>query len=148
MADDAAVKDTQKATPFERLGGEAAIRRIVERFYDVMETDPAAARIRAMHAADLSVMRSKLADWMIGALGACFGRGTARRGGRRRAGYRSRCARSGAREQPEHTGGYDDEDRQGDRAICGHGASGGARRVCGGTTGQIDEAGNARPASQ
>jgi|JI10StandDraft_1071094.scaffolds.fasta_scaffold140492_2 hemoglobin len=69
MADDAAVKDTQKATPFERLGGEAAIRRIVERFYDVMETDPAAARIRAMHAADLSVMRSKLADWMIGALG-------------------------------------------------------------------------------
>lgn len=69
MADDAAVKDTQKATPFERLGGEAAIRRIVERFYDVMETDPAAAKIRAMHAADLSVMRSKLADWMIGALG-------------------------------------------------------------------------------
>jgi hemoglobin len=69
MADDAAAKDSQKASPFERLGGEAAIRRIVERFYDVMETDPAAARIRAMHAADLSVMRSKLADWMIGALG-------------------------------------------------------------------------------
>jgi hemoglobin len=69
MADDTAVKDAQKATPFERLGGEAAIRRIVERFYDVMENDPAAAKIRAMHAADLSVMRSKLADWMIGALG-------------------------------------------------------------------------------
>lgn len=69
MAGEAAVKDAQKASPFERLGGEAPIRRIVERFYDVMETDPAAAGIRAMHAADLSVMRSKLADWMIGALG-------------------------------------------------------------------------------
>jgi hemoglobin len=69
MADDRAAPHTQKATPFERLGGEAVIRRIVERFYDVMETDPAAAQIRAMHAADLTVMRSKLADWMIGALG-------------------------------------------------------------------------------
>ncbi|MET0545605.1 MAG: group II truncated hemoglobin [Caulobacterales bacterium] len=56
-------------TPFHRLGGEVVIRRIVDHFYDVMEQDPAAAGIRAMHAADLSVMRSKLADWMIGALG-------------------------------------------------------------------------------
>lgn len=69
MADDGTAPQTREATPFERFGGEAAIRRIVERFYDVMETDPAAAQIRAMHTADLSVMRSKLADWMIGALG-------------------------------------------------------------------------------
>ena len=69
MADDKAAPHPKDATPFERLGGEAVIRRIVERFYDVMETDPAAARIRAMHTADLTGMRSKLADWMIGALG-------------------------------------------------------------------------------
>ena len=69
MADDVAAPETKELTPFERLGGEDAIRRIVERFYDVMETDPAAAQIRAMHTADLAVMRSKLADWMIGALG-------------------------------------------------------------------------------
>ena len=39
----------QPASPFEQLGGEAAIRLIVDCFYDIMDQDPAAAGIRAMH---------------------------------------------------------------------------------------------------
>jgi len=69
MADDAAAPEKKEASPFERLGGEEVIKRIANRFYDVLESDPAVAQIRAMHAPDLSVMRSKLADWMTGALG-------------------------------------------------------------------------------
>lgn len=42
------------------------IHRIVNRFYDLMETDPAYAQLRAMHAADLSPMRQSLAGWLMG----------------------------------------------------------------------------------
>ncbi len=68
------VDDTKKAaepnaSPFERLGGEEGVRRVVDYFYDIMDTDPAAKGIRAMHAKDLTPMRSKLSDWVIGALG-------------------------------------------------------------------------------
>jgi len=51
-------------TPYELLGGEEALRRLVNRFYDVMDQDPAAAGIRRMHAPDLSPMREKLFDWL------------------------------------------------------------------------------------
>ena len=56
-------------TPFELIGGEPAVRRIVDRFYDLMDGDPAAAPLRAMHAADLGPMRERLGDFMIGWLG-------------------------------------------------------------------------------
>ena len=58
-----------ETTPYGMIGGEAAVRRIVERFYDIMESDPAAARIRAMHAADLSPMRERLFEFLSGWLG-------------------------------------------------------------------------------
>lgn len=51
------------------IGGETALRRIVNRFYDIMDTDPAAATIRAMHAADLSPMRERLFEFLSGWLG-------------------------------------------------------------------------------
>ena len=35
-------------TPYEMMGGADAIRRVVDRFYDIMDSDPAAAGIRAM----------------------------------------------------------------------------------------------------
>ena len=53
-------------TPFQALGGEAGVRRLVDAFYDAMEQDPAAAGVRRMHAADLSPMRERLTDWLIG----------------------------------------------------------------------------------
>ncbi|OCC24017.1 globin [Croceicoccus estronivorus] len=50
-----------QATPFELLGGHPTIERIVERFYDLMEEDPAYAELRALHAPDLTPMRRSLA---------------------------------------------------------------------------------------
>jgi hemoglobin len=55
-------------TPYERLGGEAAVRRLVNRFYDLME-DAEVRKLRAMHARDLSPMREKLFEFMSGWLG-------------------------------------------------------------------------------
>jgi hemoglobin len=54
------------ATPYERLGGKAAIEAIADRFYDLMDTDPAFAELRAMHAADLAPMRASLAGFLTG----------------------------------------------------------------------------------
>lgn len=59
-----------KATFFELLGGEAngaeTLRNLVEAFYDVMDSDPKAAPIRAMHAADLTSAREKLFMFLMG----------------------------------------------------------------------------------
>jgi len=54
------------ATPFERIGGHAVLRRITDRFYDLMEQDPAYAELRAMHAADLAPMRESLPAFLAG----------------------------------------------------------------------------------
>jgi hemoglobin len=54
------------ASPFERLGGLPAMRGITERFYDLMEQDPAYAELRAMHAPDLSFMRESLPQFLMG----------------------------------------------------------------------------------
>ena len=39
---------------------------MVERFYDLMDADPAYADLRAMHAADLGPMRASLAGFLSG----------------------------------------------------------------------------------
>lgn len=53
-------------TPFERLGGLAAMRAITDRFYDLMDSEPAYAELRAMHAADLAPMRAALPQFLAG----------------------------------------------------------------------------------
>ena len=53
-------------TPFEMLGGLPVIQRIVDRFYDLMEQDPAYAELRALHAPDLAAMRRSLAMFLMG----------------------------------------------------------------------------------
>lgn len=53
-------------TPFERLGGRETIAAITNRFYDLMDSDPAYAELRAMHAADLGPMRESLAGFLTG----------------------------------------------------------------------------------
>jgi len=53
-------------TPFFRLGGRSAMQAIAERFYDLMDQDPAYARLRAMHAADLGPMRESLPGFLAG----------------------------------------------------------------------------------
>lgn len=53
-------------TAYEALGGRPAIDRIVNRFYDLMDADPAYAELRAMHAPDLAPMRASLAAFLAG----------------------------------------------------------------------------------
>ncbi len=56
-------------TPYVRLGREAGIRLLIERFYGFMDTLPEASGIRAMHAADLAPMTEKLAVFLTGWMG-------------------------------------------------------------------------------
>ncbi|MCX7285714.1 MAG: group II truncated hemoglobin [Novosphingobium sp.] len=58
--------DAPAATPYERIGGSTALRRLTDRFYDLMDTDPAFAALRAMHAADLLPMRESLPEFLAG----------------------------------------------------------------------------------
>lgn len=56
-------------TPFERLGGEAGVRALVDTFYDLMDLEPAAAGIRALHPSSLDGSRDKLFWFLCGWLG-------------------------------------------------------------------------------
>ena len=56
-------------TPYEVIGGEAAIRTLVEKFYYFMDTLPEAKGIRDMHQADLTSAESRLFKYMTGWLG-------------------------------------------------------------------------------
>ncbi len=54
------------ALPFDQLGGEEGIRRLVDRFYDLMDTSPEAVNVRALHAASLKRSREKLYMYLTG----------------------------------------------------------------------------------
>ncbi len=56
-------------TAYDLMGGEPAVRRLVDRFYDLMDTAPEAAGIRALHAKSLKVSREKLYLFLSGWLG-------------------------------------------------------------------------------
>ncbi|MDP2810989.1 MAG: group II truncated hemoglobin [Rhodocyclaceae bacterium] len=56
-------------TPFSRIGGEPAVRRLVKRFYELMDTLPDAYAIRKLHQADLSSAEEKLFMFLCGWLG-------------------------------------------------------------------------------
>lgn len=49
---------------FDRIGGSATIDRLVDRFYERMDTLPEAQVIRAMHADDLGVIRDVLKRYL------------------------------------------------------------------------------------
>jgi len=60
--------DTSK-TLFEVLGGEPAIRALVERFYDLMDLEPDFRELRAVHGASLDDAREKLFLFLCGYFG-------------------------------------------------------------------------------
>lgn len=53
---------------YEQVGGESGLRRLVDRFYEVMDTEPRAAGIRAMHT-NLPRANQKLFEFLSGWMG-------------------------------------------------------------------------------
>ncbi|MBR0718853.1 group II truncated hemoglobin [Bradyrhizobium liaoningense] len=60
---------TTQTTPYDLIGGEAVVRRLADRFYEIMDTDPGARRIRAMHGTDLGPIRQLLFEFLSAWLG-------------------------------------------------------------------------------
>ncbi|HRP63122.1 MAG TPA: group II truncated hemoglobin [Phycisphaerales bacterium] len=56
-------------TPYTAIGGDAAVRALVDTFYDYMDREPAFATIRALHPPDLATSREKLYEFLSGWLG-------------------------------------------------------------------------------
>jgi hemoglobin len=54
------------ASIYELVGGEAGLRSLVDRFYDLMDSAPEAAEIRAFHAKSLKQSREKLFMFLSG----------------------------------------------------------------------------------
>ncbi|MEX1221252.1 MAG: group II truncated hemoglobin [Idiomarina sp.] len=56
-------------TSYQQLGGQAGVRQLANRFYDIMESDPAAAELLAIHAQPLTGIRQKFFEFLSGWLG-------------------------------------------------------------------------------
>ena len=54
------------ASPYERLGGKAGLRELVDRFYDLMDLEPMFAGIRRLHPSTLDGSRDKLFSFLSG----------------------------------------------------------------------------------
>lgn len=58
-----------ETTAYQRIGGEDGVRRLVRRFYELMDTLPEAAACRAIHPASLAGSEEKLFMYLTGWLG-------------------------------------------------------------------------------
>jgi hemoglobin len=56
-------------TPYALLGGDAAVRALVDRFYDLMDLEPQYRELRAVHGSELTHARDKLYWFLSGWLG-------------------------------------------------------------------------------
>jgi hemoglobin len=54
---------------YQRIGGEAKVRELVQRFYQLMDELPEAHQIRKMHAAELKTAEDKLFIFLSGWMG-------------------------------------------------------------------------------
>lgn len=64
----AEMQQNQK-TAYEMIGGEQVLRKLVKRFYEIMDTMPEARPIREMHPGNLQGSEDKLFMFMSGWLG-------------------------------------------------------------------------------
>ena len=63
------MEDLQKHSLYAQLGGDTAVRKLVDRFYDLMDENKDVTTIRDMHPDDLSESRTKLYEFLSGFLG-------------------------------------------------------------------------------
>jgi len=61
--------DMQQNTPYYLIGGEAIVHKLANRFYDVMESDPHAADLLAIHPKPLDGIRERFFEFLSGWLG-------------------------------------------------------------------------------
>jgi hemoglobin len=60
---------TSPASVYEWIGGDAAVRALVDRFYDLMDLEPEYAALRAVHPGELEGSRDKLYWFLSGWMG-------------------------------------------------------------------------------
>ncbi|MFK8252500.1 group II truncated hemoglobin [Ancylobacter terrae] len=58
------MSETTAASVYELIGGETGIRRLVRRFYDLMDTLPEAGACRAIHPPSLAGSEQKLFEYL------------------------------------------------------------------------------------
>jgi hemoglobin len=56
-------------SPYQRIGGDAAIRKLVDRFYELMDELPETYAARKIHPTDLAESGNKFFDFLSGWLG-------------------------------------------------------------------------------
>ncbi len=62
-------KPTDSLSAYQRLGSAEGVAQLVALFYQVMDRDPSARAVRALHGASLEEAQSKLQDFLTGWLG-------------------------------------------------------------------------------
>lgn len=63
------INEPNTPTHYERIGGEARVRELVDQFYDLMDLEPEFATIRALHPVSLDGSRDKLFWFLSGWMG-------------------------------------------------------------------------------
>ena len=63
------MENTTTTTTYEKVGGEAGVGKLCDRFYELMDTVPQFAELRALHPESLSGSRDKLYMFLSGWFG-------------------------------------------------------------------------------
>ncbi len=69
MTTDTPTPPPKPATPYEWVGGDIRVRELVDRFYDLIDLEPAYRELRAPHGTTLDEARDKLHWFLSGWLG-------------------------------------------------------------------------------
>ncbi|RUO76391.1 group II truncated hemoglobin [Pseudidiomarina taiwanensis] len=62
-------RSAEPPTLYQQMGGEAGVRAMAERFYDIMESDPKVSALLALHPQPLGPIREKFYEFLSGWLG-------------------------------------------------------------------------------
>ena len=62
-------EESNSPTPYQLLGGDAQVRKLVDHFYDLMDFEPKYAQLRTVHGSTLESARDKLYMFLSGWLG-------------------------------------------------------------------------------